>query len=128
MIHHLVLLTTKPEVIPTKLEEIMVETRIRLLKIPEVNNLRVGKRVDTTNNPHTCFFLLRRGEHGQAGLHPGKRGLRPVREANPRPLRRRLEGFDYEMEPGKDVRYSFRRTLLRPLTTAASPATRATSS
>jgi hypothetical protein len=53
MIHHLVLLTTKPEVIPTKLEEIMVETRIRLLKIPEVNNLRVGKRVDTTNNPHT---------------------------------------------------------------------------
>ena len=47
------LLTTKPEVIPSKLEEIMVETRIRLLKIPEVNNLRVGKRVDTTNNPHT---------------------------------------------------------------------------
>ena len=56
MIHHLVLLTTKPEVIPSKLEEIMVETRIRLLKIPEVNNLRVGKRVDTANNPHTCFF------------------------------------------------------------------------
>ena len=51
MIHHLVLLTTKPEVIPAKLEDIMVETRIRLLKIAEVNNLRVGKRVDTANNP-----------------------------------------------------------------------------
>jgi hypothetical protein len=83
MIHHLVLLTTKPEVIPTKLEEIMVETRIRLLKIGEVNNLRVGKRVDTEHNPHPYFFSF--------DVRDGERGLRPVREADSRAVRRHLE-------------------------------------
>ena len=106
MIHHLMLLTTKPEVIPTKLEEIMVETRIRLLKIPEVNNLRVGKRVDTTNNPHTYFFSFDVENMDKlAYIHENavfvqfeKQILGPFVAAS--------KVFDYEMEPGKDVRYS----------------------
>ncbi len=106
MIQHLVLLTTKPEVIPSKLEEIMVETRIRLLKIPEVNNLRVGKRVDTTNNPYTYFFSFDVENMDKlAYIHENavyvqfeKQILGPFVGAS--------KVFDYEMEPGKDVRYS----------------------
>src|SRR5471032_2844959 len=106
MIHHLVLLTIKAEVIPSKLEEIMVETRIRLLKIPEVNNLRVGKRVDTTNNPHACFFSfdvenmdkLAYIQENAVYVQFEKQILGPFISAQ--------KIFDYEMEPGKDVRYS----------------------
>ncbi len=106
MVHHLMLLTTKPEVIPTKLEEIIVETRIRLLKIPEVNNLRVGKRIDTTNNPYTWFFsfdvenmdkLAYIQENAIYGQFE-KQILGPFMSAS--------KVLDYEMEPGKDVRYS----------------------
>ena len=100
------LLTTKPEVIPTKLEEIMVETRIRLLKIPEVNNLRVGKRVDTTNNPHTFFFSfdvenmdkLTFVQENAVYIQFDRQILGPFVAS--------FKVLDYEMEPGKDVRYS----------------------
>jgi len=106
MIHHLILLTTKPEVTPAKLEEIMVETRIRLLKIPEVNNLRVGKRVDTTNNPHTYFFSfdienmdkLAYVQENAVYIQFDRQILTPFVASS--------KTFDYEMEPGKDVRYS----------------------
>jgi len=106
MIHHLMLLTTKAEVIPSKLEEIMVETRIRLLKIPDVNNLRVGKRVDTTNNPYTCFFSfdvenmdkLTYIQENAVYVQFEKQILGPFVASS--------KVFNYEMEPGKDVRYS----------------------
>src|SRR3984957_5438892 len=106
MIHHVVFLTTKPEVISTKLEEIMVETRIRLLKIPEVNNLRVGKRVDTTNNPHTYFFSfdienmdkLAYVQENAVYIQFDRQILGPFVAST--------KVFNYEMEPGKDVRYS----------------------
>ena len=106
MIHHVVLLTTKPEVIPSKLEEIMVETRIRLLKIPEVNNLRVGKRVDTTNNPHTYFFSFDVENMDKlAYIHDNAVYFQFERQILG-PFVAASKVLDYEMEPGKDVRYS----------------------
>jgi len=106
MIHHVMLLTTKPEVVPSKLEEIMVETRIRLLKIPEVSNLRVGKRVDTTNNPHTFFFSFDVENMDKLAF--------VLENAVYVQFEKQILGqyvtaskiLDYEMEPGKDVRYS----------------------
>src|SRR5271169_6214874 len=106
MIHHIVLLTTKPEVIPTKLEEIMVEIRIRLLKIPEVNNLRVGKRVDMTNNPHTLFYSYDVENMDKlAYIHENAVYIQLERQILG-PFVSASKVFDYEMEPGKDVRYS----------------------
>ena len=106
MIHHLVLLTTKPEVIPTKLEEIMVETRIRLLKIPDINNLRVGKRVDTTNNPYTYFFSFDVENMDKlAYIHENAVYVQFEKQILG-PFVASSKVFDYEMEPGKDVRYS----------------------
>jgi len=42
MIHHLVLFKVKPEFDDEKLECMMRETRIQLLKIPEVLSVRCG--------------------------------------------------------------------------------------
>jgi len=106
MIHHLMLLTTKPEVIPSKLEEIMVEIRIRLLKIPEVNNLRVGKRVDTTNNPHTFFFSFDVDNMDKLAYIQENAVYIQFERQILGPFVAATKAMDYEMEPGKDVRYS----------------------
>ena len=106
MIHHVVLLTTKPEVIPTKLEDIMVEMRIRLLKIPEVNNLRVGKRVDTVNNPHTCFFSFDVENMDKLAYVMENAVYVQFEKQILGQFVAEFKSLDYEMEPGKDVRYS----------------------
>src|ERR1700749_4841723 len=106
MIHHLVLLTTKPEVIPSKLEDIMVETRIRLLKIPEVNNLRVGKRVDTTHNPYHFFFSFDVENMDKLAYITENAVFVQFEKQILGPFISSSKVFDYEMEPGKDVRYS----------------------
>jgi hypothetical protein len=106
MIHHLTLLTTKPEVISTKLEEIMVETRIRLLKIPEVNNLRVGKRVDTANNPYTFFFSFDVENMDKLAFVQENAVFVLFEKQILGPFVAASKSYDYEMEPGKDVRYS----------------------
>src|SRR6266705_1956226 len=46
MIHHIVLYKLKPEVTPARVEEMMMNTRMQLLKIPEVLSIKCGKRVD----------------------------------------------------------------------------------
>src|SRR5437868_9460272 len=103
MVHHICLIETKPQVTVENLEEMMVETRIRLLKIPEVSNLRVGKRIDTVNNPYKIFFNF-----DVENLDKLKYALesaifvqyqRQVLEVNAA----KLYSYDYEMEPGKDV-------------------------
>jgi len=100
------LLTSKPEVIPAKLEEIMVEIRIRLLKIPEVNNLRVGKRVDTTNNPHTFFFSFDVENMDKLAFVQENAVYIQFERQILGPFVASFKALDYEMEPGKDVRYS----------------------
>src|SRR4029077_13139421 len=46
MIHHVVLYKLKLEVTPARVEEMMMNTRMQLLKIPEVLSIKCGKRVD----------------------------------------------------------------------------------
>jgi len=46
MIHHVVLYKLKPEVTPARVEAMMMNTRMQLLKIPEVLNIKCGKRID----------------------------------------------------------------------------------
>jgi Stress responsive A/B Barrel Domain len=106
MVHHICLLETKLDVSPEKLETLIVETRIRLLKLPEVANLRVGKRIDTANNKYQLFFSLDTENMDKlAAIHESavytqfeKQVLRPHIASS--------QCLDYEMEPGKDVRYS----------------------
>src|SRR5205814_9546765 len=46
MVHHIVLYRLKPEVTPARVEEMMMNTRMQLLKIPEVLSIKCGKRTD----------------------------------------------------------------------------------
>ena len=55
MIYHLVLFKLKPEADEAKIEWMMRETRIQLLRIPEVLSIRCGKRVDA--GAEWPFFL-----------------------------------------------------------------------
>jgi hypothetical protein len=88
------------------LETMMVETRIRLLKIPEISNLRVGKRIDKVHNPFTVFYSfdvetmekLRLVHDSAIYIQFQRQVIEPnVTWADQR---------NYEMEPGKDVVYS----------------------
>ena len=45
MIHHIELFKLRPEVTPAKLEEMMMNTRMILLKIPEVLSVKCGKKL-----------------------------------------------------------------------------------
>jgi hypothetical protein len=105
MVHHLSLLQTVPSVTPEGIESMMVEVRIRLLKIPEVSNLRVGKRIDKAN-PHNLFFSydvetmekLRVVQDSAIYIQFQRQILEPGAA--------KVSSLNYEMEPGKDVAYS----------------------
>ena len=56
MIEHVVLFNLKPEVDADKIEWMLRETRIRLLKIPVVRGLRCGCRIDPGTD--WSLFLL----------------------------------------------------------------------
>jgi len=57
MIHHVVFFKIKENTSPDKVEEMIIETRIRLLKIQGVSNLRVGKNADQ-KSPWQFFLSL----------------------------------------------------------------------
>jgi len=105
MIHHIVLFKLRPEITPEKLETMMRETRSRLLKIGEVLALKCGKNIDPQGE--WGFFLAvdvdsaeKLALYRESGIH--LKFLRDVIQPN---TCERL-AMDYEMEPGKDIRYS----------------------
>lgn len=105
MIHHICLVETNDSVNSEKIEEIMVETRIRLLKIPEINNLHVGKRIDSDNEYNYFYSFdienmdkLKYAQESAVFTQFQKQILDPHAE--------NMVTMDYEMEPGKDVKYS----------------------
>ncbi len=105
MISHLVLFKLKPEIDEEKIEWMMRETRIRLLKIPVVLGLRCGKRLD--ENLEWPFFLSIEVETLEklALFREDPNHLRFVEEVLQPHITARLD-LDYEMEAGKDVLYS----------------------
>lgn len=106
MVHHISLLEVKPSVTPEQLESIMVETRIRLLKIPEINNLRVGKRIEVKTNPFTYFFSMDVENLDKLKYAQESAVYTQFQKQVLDPYVTKLNSFNYEMEPGKDVRYS----------------------
>ena len=55
MIHHIVLYKLKPEITPERVEVLLMQTRMQLLKIPVAMNVRCGRRIDQKNE--WPFFL-----------------------------------------------------------------------
>lgn len=105
MVHHIVLFKLRPEVTPAKLEEMMMNTRMQLLKIPEVLSVKCGKKIDP--KCEWPFFIAVDFESTDklAVYRDDPVHLKYVSEVLKPNTTERLT-LDYEMEPGKDVRYS----------------------
>lgn len=84
----------------------MIEARIRLLKIPEIRNLSCGKKINSQDNPHDFFIAM------------DFENLNKMRVAADNPIFNQFVtqvmephvlkqiSYEFEMEPGKDIRYS----------------------
>jgi hypothetical protein len=105
MVHHIVLCRFQPAIDDERVEWVMRQTRIRLLKIAEVRAIKCGKRIESAN--HWGFFFAVDFESMEK-LAIGQRDpvydafLKEVVEPN---VAGQL-ALSYEMEPDKDVRYS----------------------
>ncbi len=105
MIHHLVLFKLKPEADEETLEWMMRETRIQLLKIPEVLSIRCGKRIDP-DSPWPFFLAVEIESREKLALFLSNPNHIKFRDEVIVPHIAKRVVLDYEMEPGKDVRYS----------------------
>lgn len=105
MVHHLVLFKLKDEVTEETLEHMMMQTRMSLLKIPVVLNVKCGKRISP--DCEWPFFLSCDFESMEklAIYREDPIHIKFVEEVIKPNTTDRL-AVDFEMEPGKDVKYS----------------------
>ena len=106
MVHHIVLFKLKPEVKPEKLEFMMMQTRMSLLKIPEVLSVKCGKRIDREHNDWPFFIALDFESMDKLALYRDDPVHMKYVADVIRPLTSEKLVLDYEMEPGKDVNFS----------------------
>lgn len=105
MIHHLVLFRLKPEVTSEKLDTILRQTRAQLLKIGEVLTLRCGRNIQPRSE--WGFFLSLEVESTEK-LALLKESAIYIKYAE-RILKPNTEDeitLTFELEPGKDIRFS----------------------
>jgi len=105
MIHHIVLYKLKPEVTPARIEEMMMNTRMQLLKIPEVLSIKCGKRIN--NDIQWPFFIAIDFESMDkfAIFREDPIQVKFMEEII-KPNTADSLSLDFEMDPGKDVRFS----------------------
>jgi hypothetical protein len=105
MVHHITLFKLKPEVTPEKLEQMMMTTRMTLLKIPEILSVKCGKAID--GEMEWPFFISLEFESMEklqmtqdAAIY--MKFISDVIKSN---TAERIV-LNYEMDPGKNIRYS----------------------
>jgi hypothetical protein len=105
MVHHITLLKLKPEVTPEKLEQMMMATRMSLLKIPEILAVKCGKAIDP--RMEWPFFVSLEFESMEKLQMTQEDAIymKFVADIIKPNAEERVE-LDYEMEPGKNVKYS----------------------
>src|SRR5205823_2803374 len=105
MVHHIVLFRLKPEVTPARVEDMMMNARMQLLKIPEALSIKCGKRIDPQNEWQ--FFLAMDFESMDkyAIFREDSIYVKFVEEVI-KPNTEDSLTLDFEMDPGKDVRFS----------------------
>lgn len=105
MVHHLVLFKLADGVDDERIEWMMRQTRIRLLKIPEVQSVRCGKRIDPEGK--WPFFLSVDVENMERlAIYSDAAHHVKFLEDVIRPFTTDRLALDYEMDPGRDVTYS----------------------
>ncbi len=105
MVHHITLCKLQPEVTLAKLEELMMTTRMSLLKIPEVLSVRCGKNIDP--KCEWPFFVALDFESMEklAMTEDDAIYMKFIADVMKPHTTDRLV-LNYEMEPGKSVKYS----------------------
>ena len=105
MVHHISLHKLKPEVTPARIEEMMMHTRMQLLKIPEVLSIKCGKRIE--ESMQWPFFVAIDFESmdkyeifSDAPIY-----VKYVEDVI-KPNVAETVRLDFEMDPGKDVQFS----------------------
>lgn len=105
MVHHIVLYRLKPEVTPARVEEMMMNARMQLLKIPEVLSIKCGKRID----PETewpFFVAIDFESMDKFAMFREDPVYVKFAEEIIKPNTDESLVLDFEMDPGKDVRFS----------------------
>ena len=105
MIHHIVLYKLKPEVTPARIEEMMMNARMQLLKIPEVLSIKCGKRVNS-DIQWPFFIAIDFESMDKFGIFMEDPIQVKFMEEIIKPNTADSLTLDFEMDPGKDVRFS----------------------
>jgi hypothetical protein len=106
MVHEVILFKLSSDCTEETIESLMVESRMRLLKIPEVQRLACGKPINGKDHDYDFFLNLEFENMTKRKLVMES----PVYvQFDVQILRDRVKSRDsylFEAEPGKDVRYS----------------------
>ena len=102
MVHHIDLYKLKTSVTPEDTEEMMMNARMQLLKIPEVLSIKCGRRVDSSV-PWPFFIAIDfESMDKQEIFREDPIYLKFVAEVI-KPNTAECLALDYEMDPGKNV-------------------------
>jgi hypothetical protein len=105
MIHHIVLYKLKPDVTPARVEAMMMNARMQLLKIPEVLSIKCGKRVDS-ELAWPFFIAIDFESMDKYAIFREDSIFVKFTEEIIKPNTADSLILDFEMDPGKDVRFS----------------------
>ena len=105
MIHFIVLCKLEEHVTPERMEEMVRAARSSLLKIPEVLHVRAGKRIDPENQWPFFYSIDCDSLDKLAMFRDDPIWLKFV-ETQIKPNTWAQLELLYELEPGKDIRYS----------------------
>ena len=105
MVHHVVLYKLKPEVTPARVEEMMMNTRMQLLKIQEVLNIKCGKRIELEME-WPFFIAIDFESMDKYAIFREDSIFVKFMEEVIKPNTENSLTLDFEMDPGKDVRFS----------------------
>ncbi len=105
MVHHIVVYKLKPEVTPARIEEMMMNARMQLLKIPEVLSIKCGKRIDP-ELPWPFFIAIDFESMDKYEIFCEDSIHVKFKEEVIKPNTTEALTLDFEMDPGKDVRFS----------------------
>jgi hypothetical protein len=105
MVHHVVLYKLKPDVTPARVEEMMMNARMQLLKIPEVLSIKCGKRIDP-ELAWPFFIAIDFESMDKFSIFREDPVFVKFMEEIIKPNTSDSLSLDFEMDPGKDVRFS----------------------
>ena len=105
MVHHIVLYKLNSEVTPARVEEMMMNARMQLLKIPEVLSIKCGKRIDPELD-WPFFIAIDFESMDKYAIFREDPVFVKFTEEIIKPNTEDFLALDFEMDPGKDVQFS----------------------